>query len=201
MIYNLLFQKEGEQSAAEIGNKYNIPKSTLHHKVDTFRKKIASDATDKDIEYLRNLFLNRSKRLNQTKHLKIQPRIQRNQIWSVKNDYDDFQGISQNTACPFLVLINNDPDDIEDENFTRVLIVSPFVEMAFANDEVSNDSSIIGFPFLIETWNDQPILTELLDEYIGYYEAKSISFSKFNSFELVNLHRSNSKATKSCSCS
>jgi len=143
------------------------------------------NATEKEIENLRNLFFNHSKSVTQARHLKIQPRIQRNQIWTVKNEYDDFQGISQKTSHPFLVLINTDPDDIEDEYFTRVFIVSLFVEMASGNDEVCKDSSLIGFPFLIETWNDQPILTELLDEYVGYYEAKSISFSKSNSFELV----------------
>lgn len=141
------------------------------------------NATEKEIEHLRNLFDNHSKSVTQARHLKIQPRIQRNQIWTVKNEYDDFQGISQKTSHPFLVLITTDPDDIEDENFTRVFIVSPFIEMASGNDEVCKDSSLIGFPFLIETWNDQPILTELLDEYIGYYEA--ISFSKSNYFELA----------------
>jgi len=144
------------------------------------------DATEKDIDNLRNLFINRSKSLNQTRHFKIQPRIQRNQIWTVKNEYIDFQVISHKASHPFLVFINNEPDDIEDENFIRVLIVSPFIEMATVSDEVCDDPSIIGFPFLIETWNDQPILTELLDEYVGYYEAKSISFSKSKSFELVN---------------
>jgi len=144
------------------------------------------DATGQEIENLKNMFVTLSKSDTQAKHLKIQPRIQRNQIWTVKNEYDDFQGISQNTAHPLLVLINNEPDDIEDENFTRVLVVSPFIEMATVSDEVCNDSSIIGFPFLIETWNDQPILTELLDEYVGYFEVQSISYSKSNSFELVN---------------
>lgn len=144
------------------------------------------DTTDQDIENLRNLFINRSKSVNQTIHLKIQPRIQRNQIWTVKNEYDDFQGISQKASHPILVLINNEADDIEDENFIRVLIVSPFIEMATVSDEVCDNPSIIGFPFLLETWNDQPMLTELLDEYVGYYEVKSVSYSKFKSFELLN---------------
>lgn len=144
------------------------------------------EATNQDIENLRNLFISRSKSVNQTRHLKIQPRIQRNQIWTVKNEYDDFQGISQKALHPFLVLINNEPDDIEDEYFTRVLIVSPFIEMATVSDEVCDDPSIIGFPFLIETWNDQPILAELLDEYIGYYEVKSKSFAKPEALELEN---------------
>lgn len=45
MIFNFLFQNEGEQSLAEFADKYNIPKSTLHHKVDTFKKKIVSTYT------------------------------------------------------------------------------------------------------------------------------------------------------------
>ena len=143
-------------------------------------------ATDQDIENLRNQFISHSKSVNQPKNLKIQPRIQRNQIWTVKNKYDDFQGISQKTSHPFLVLTNNEPDDIEDEIFIRVLIISPFIEMATESDEVCDDPSIIGFPFLIEAWNDQPILVELLEEYVGYYEAKSISFSKSKPLELVN---------------
>lgn len=144
------------------------------------------DDIDKDSENLRSLFTNHSKYLNKTKHLKIQPRIQRNQIWTVKSEYDDFQGIYQKTSHPFLVLINSEQEEIEDENFTRVFIVSPFIELATQSDEVCNDPSIIGFHFLIETWNDQPILTELLNEYVGYYESKSNSFSKTEVFELVN---------------
>ncbi|MBK8344477.1 MAG: hypothetical protein IPL12_14910 [Bacteroidetes bacterium] len=45
MISNFLFQNEGEQSLAEFADKFNIPKSTFHHKVDTFKKKIASAYT------------------------------------------------------------------------------------------------------------------------------------------------------------
>jgi len=40
MILNFLFHNEGEQSLAELADKYNIPKSTLHNKVDSFKKKI-----------------------------------------------------------------------------------------------------------------------------------------------------------------
>ena len=144
------------------------------------------DATETDSDNLKSLFINRSKYITQARHLKIHPRIQKNQIWTVKSEYDDFQGISQKTSHPFLVLINSEQEEIEDENFTRVFIVSPFIELATQNDEVCNDPSIIGFPFLIETWNDQPILTELLNEYVGYYKSRSNSFSKTEVFELAN---------------
>ena len=159
----------------------------LKSQVDTFTKDSEKVVTiEKDIETLTKLFINSSKTVNQTRHLKIQPRIQRNQIWTVKNEYDDFQCISQKTSHPFIVLINNDPDDLEGELSVRVLIISPFIEMATQGDEVCNDHSIIGFPFLVETWNDQPILAELLDEYVGYYELKSKFFAKSEVFELVN---------------
>lgn len=144
------------------------------------------DAIETDSDNLKSLFINRSKYITQARHLKIHPRIQKNQIWTVKSEYDDFQGISQKTSHPFLVMINSEQEEIEDENFTRVFIVSPFIELATQSDEVCNDPSIIGFPFLIETWNDQPILTELLNEYVGYYESRSNSFSKTEVYELAN---------------
>jgi hypothetical protein len=46
--------------------------------------------------------------------------------------------------------------------------------MASKNDDVCKDSSKIGFPFLVETWNEQPLLTEILDSCLGYYEAHSV---------------------------
>lgn len=159
----------------------------LKSQIDTFSEDSEKiDVTQKDIENLKSLFLNRSKTSNQTRHLKIQPRIQKGQIWTVKNEYEDFQGISQKTSHPFIVLINNDPDDIEGESFVRVLVISPFIEMANVSDEICDDPSIIGFSFLVETWNDQPVLAELLDEYVGYYELKSSSIFRKEVFELVN---------------
>lgn len=143
------------------------------------------DSTKKDIEDLRSLSMNRPKTSNLTRQLKFQPKIQRNQIWTVKNDYDDFQGITQKASHPFVVLINNEPDDFEGESLVRVSEISPFIEMATVNDEVCDDPSIIGFPFIIESWNDQPILAELLDEYIGDYEVKSSSLFKSEDSDLV----------------
>lgn len=45
MISNFLFKNEGEQSLAEFADKFKIPKSTYHHKINTFKKKIASAYT------------------------------------------------------------------------------------------------------------------------------------------------------------
>jgi hypothetical protein len=124
----------------------------------------------KDIENLNQLFKHQN--TAQSSHLKLRPKIRQNQIWSVKSEYPDFLGNIQKTAHPFLVLTNTESDEAYEEEFVRVLTISPFVEMASEHDRICQDPSITGFPFLIETWNEQPVLTEILDEYIGYYEAK-----------------------------
>ena len=54
-------------------------------------------------------------------------------------------------------------------------VVSPFVEFKADDDIFCNDSSIIGFPFIIETWNEQPILLDLIDNYLGYFELNKIN--------------------------
>ncbi|MDR0724979.1 MAG: hypothetical protein LBF59_03090 [Prevotellaceae bacterium] len=40
IISEYLFQSHGEISLSELANKYNLPKSTIHHKIETFKKKI-----------------------------------------------------------------------------------------------------------------------------------------------------------------
>jgi len=158
----------------------------LKSQLDPFSEEVEKiSSTEKDIEPLNKLFSNTSSIVCQCKHLKIQPRIQRGQIWTVKNEYDDFQCCLQKTSHPFIVLINSDLNDIGGESFVRVYVISPFIEMATSSDEVCEDPSIIGFLFLVETWNDQPILTEILDEYIGYYELKPESILRSKVFELV----------------
>ena len=143
------------------------------------------DINEKDIEKLSTLFLNRSLEFQQSKQLKIKPTIQKGQIWTIKNEYTDFLGFKQNTSHPFIVIVNSEIDFIENEHYVRVLILSPFVEMASVSDEICIDPSIIGFPFFIETWNDQPILTNIFNEYIGNYDLKSTQLLSNNNLDLV----------------
>ena len=42
LLTDYLFKKSGEISLSELALKYNLPKSTLHHKVETFKKKISA---------------------------------------------------------------------------------------------------------------------------------------------------------------
>jgi hypothetical protein len=120
-------------------------------------------------------FKNRNVNDINSKHLRLSPKIQKNQIWSVKEKYIDFMGITQKSKHPFLVLIVDDLNDIEEEDFVRVNVLSPFTEFASSDDFICNDYSVIGFPFLIETWNEQPILVEILNNYLGYFDVDSIS--------------------------
>ena len=47
------------------------------------------DIIDSDIENINGLFLNKLKSFNQTSHLKIKPSVQKGQIWTVKNEYNE----------------------------------------------------------------------------------------------------------------
>jgi hypothetical protein len=45
MIFQYLFNNEDEKSISELANLYGIPKSTLHYKIDSFKKKISKNYT------------------------------------------------------------------------------------------------------------------------------------------------------------
>lgn len=140
-----------------------------------------------ELKKINSLFENKNIKENKSKQLRLIPRIQKNQIWSVKCEYDDFMGLKQKTIHPFIIIIKSEPQEIEDEDFIRVNVISPFIEFASSGDLICNDFSIIGFPFLIEAWNDQPMLSEILDEYLGYFDLVDNNVnenSKLNKYQL-----------------
>lgn len=59
MISHILFNNEKEQSLSEVSDFYGIPKSTLHHKIDLFKKKIircyTPDNESDGIAFIQNL--------------------------------------------------------------------------------------------------------------------------------------------------
>ncbi|MCX6307620.1 MAG: hypothetical protein NTY32_01910, partial [Bacteroidia bacterium] len=126
-----------------------------------------------DIDKVKSLFAGQNIQKRHSSKKGIKPQV--NQVWTVKDEYFDFIGTKQISSHPILVSLLTNIDSFEEEDFLRVYVISPFVEMATQQDIVCHDASIIGFPFLLENWNDQPILTEILDEYIGYYEPEEIS--------------------------
>lgn len=142
------------------------------------RTRISSDkispvtCSEQTLSTLNNMF---AEKKCQVKQLRVQPKIKQDQIWSVKREYLDYEGILQTSPHPMLVLINTNPESLDSDNeFVRVCPISPFIEMATTTDQICDDPSIIGFPFLVETWNEQPILVDLLDKYVGNYYSDLI---------------------------
>ncbi len=138
------------------------------------------DYNKQDYDKVNQLFRNSDTKDLSRKHISLRPSFAVNQIWLVKSEYIDFLGNSHKTSHPFIVIINSDKNNIEEEDFVRINVISPFTVFASNDDFVCNDASIIGFPFLIEKWNNQPILTEILGEYLGYFEVNSYDLALGN---------------------
>ena len=100
-------------------------------------------------------------------NLKSKPKIKKGQIWLCKQEYYDALGNQIIGNTPYLVLVISNTENIANESFVRIHPISPFTEFLAADDIIISDNSITGFEFIIETWNEQPILTELLNEYVG----------------------------------
>lgn len=114
----------------------------------------------------------------ETGKLKAKPTPRSGQLWLVKDSYDDYLTNLVQSSIPFIVLIVEANESLEDELFCRVQPISQFTEFVSEDDYTVNDPSILGFPFLIETWNEQPILNDILDYYLG-----SIDINEFVSFK------------------
>lgn len=122
-------------------------------------------STKMNVNKINSLFANTS---SYKGFLRLLPKIKQNQIWTIKKQYVDYEGEMQKASHPMMVIVVSDIEELDsDTSFVRVCPISPFVEMGSAADQICSDSSIIGFPFLIESWNEQPILTEILDKYVA----------------------------------
>lgn len=125
--------------------------------------------------------------------LKSKPKIKKGQIWLCKQEYYDALGNQIIGNTPYLVLVISNAESITQESFVRIYPISPFTEFKAADDIIISDDSITGFDFIIETWNEQPILTELLNEYVGDLD---IDISKIEETE-VNLSNNQKEFRKS----
>jgi len=130
------------------------------------------DFTEKQIqESYRKLVKLQSKDAIQSKKVQLKSIPKKKlpgQIWLCKHNYVDYLGNVVQGILPYYILIVREPDVLgnTDTEFIRIQPISTFTEFHAFDDIVVADASIIGFPFLIETWNEQPILTSLLEEYI-----------------------------------
>lgn len=109
---------------------------------------------------------------------KLKHSLRKGQIWLCKQEYFDVLGNQIIGNMPFLVLIVSNVESICNEDFVRIQPISPFTEFKAEDDIIINDDSIIGFEFIVETWNEQPILTEILEEYVGELDNCEIMFDE-----------------------
>lgn len=124
-----------------------------------------------DINNLMRLY---SEKLYKPSTIRLLPPKRKGQIWTVKNKYLDYQGNLQVTQHPPMVLICSKAEDLEGEQVLRVHPISPFLEMAGNDDLICERQDIVGFPFLVETWNEQPVMAEILDHYIGDCDSDNL---------------------------
>lgn len=125
--------------------------------------------------------------------LKSRPEIKKGQIWLCKQHYYDALGNEIIGNSPYLVFVVSDIDEFANNNFIRIQPISPFTEFT-ANDEMLiKDDSDVGFDFIIETWNEQPILTELLDKFVGNLDIETIKIDE-TGFSLSKFQKEFRKA-------
>jgi tetratricopeptide (TPR) repeat protein len=93
--------------------------------------------------------------------------INKNQIWSCKKEYNDEFGNLIKGDHDFFVLVLSAPKKLNKMLYMRVQPVSSMVSYKAEDDVLIEDNAILGYPFIIETWNEQPVLTIVLEKYIG----------------------------------
>ena len=148
----------------------NVINKFLSSSVDDATSDVNISVNENDVQYVNNIFasFNRS-----CPNLKILPKYKRNQIWTVKSQYVDFEGEIQTSKHKMIVLLISEPEELSEEiSFVRVCPLSPFVDMASSNELICDNAALVGFPFIVETWNEQPLLTEILDKYVGDYSCE-----------------------------
>ena len=110
--------------------------------------------------------------------LKSRPKTKKGQIWLCKQQYYDAFGNEIIGNSPHLVFVVTDVDKFANESFIRIQPISPFTEFTASDEILIKDDSVVGFGFVIETWNEQPILTELLDEFVGNLDIETLKIDE-----------------------
>jgi len=121
-------------------------------------------------DQLNTSLLNESRQAKSTsKVMFTEPKenFEKGEIWLVKKNYVDYEGHKIKSDIPHYVCIVTDVSKLSDIRFARVQPLSQFTEFCSPEDILIKDQTIIGFEFIIESWNEQPISVELLDKRIG----------------------------------
>lgn len=89
------------------------------------------------------------------------------QIWATKNKIYSILGEELYTFYPYLVLIKTKPQLFAERYpIIRIQPISIITEFSSEGDIYISDASYIGEKFIIETWNEQPMLKNNLKEFM-----------------------------------
>lgn len=115
---------------------------------------------------------------NRSKNLEVQ----KNDIWLCKKSYyDSFNELIEGDK-DYHVLIVYGPEMINGESFVRIQPISYLTDERSSEDILIENSEILGRPFIIEVWNEQPIMTYVLDKYIGNLALDEICIKEQEDF-------------------
>ena len=93
--------------------------------------------------------------------------IQPYQIWSTRTRQYSIFAESIHTFYPYMVMIKTAPKIYPDSHaIIRVQPVSFIMDFISEGDIVIDDTGLLGMPFIIETWNEQPMMESGLQEHI-----------------------------------
>jgi tetratricopeptide (TPR) repeat protein len=108
--------------------------------------------------------------------------IKKNDIWLCKKSYlDSFNELIEGDK-DYHVLIVYGPEMINGESFVRIQPITYLTDNRSTEDILIENSELLGRPFIIETWNEQPIMTYVLDEYIGNITLDEICIKEQEDF-------------------
>ena len=156
----------------------NNPKFSFEFRSDDIDKTLADNTYASFIEEMGHTDGNNT--ATPLPHLTPKPGI--GQIWLCRQEFVDRNGLTIKGDIPYYVFLTDNRGNLSDLNFIRVQPLSMFTEFKAADDIVVEDESITGFNFLIESWNEQPIDVDLLQDYIG-----SIDIPQSNEDQEVTL--------------
>jgi len=124
-------------------------------------------------------------------------KINTNEIWLTKKSFADINGKDFSSDKESIIFVVLAPESINNEEFVRVQPISKQIEYRTEEDIFIEDESFLGYPFIIETWNEQPILTELLHKKLGSISNLSVDVIEPSEFskKQLSFRRSEIKRT------
>ncbi|WP_298286833.1 hypothetical protein [uncultured Lutibacter sp.] len=139
---------------------------------------VDKDKLSKSFNDIKNVLVSSEVKEKNIFQLKNRPKTKKGQIWLCKQQYYDAFGNEIIGNAPYLVYVASNIEKFANENFIRIQPISPFTEFLAIDEILIKDNSVVGFDFIIETWNEQPILNELLDEFVGNINIETLKIDE-----------------------